>query len=110
MLIPPCSANSTLYWECVITWCGSHTNGYSLEAIPSVDAPTAQPIWMIRQISQAIALIGSRSTRAAISPGMTRVPPLEAPAPEVSCAIAVLLAAVPGQGAVAVKGGRRRHC
>src|SRR5580692_721633 len=74
-----------------MTWAGSQTNGYSRWAIPSVDAEHAQPTWMIRQISQAIKLLGRRSTRAAISPGMTRVPPpAAAPAPEVSCAITVL--------------------
>ena len=36
-----------------------------------VETAVAQPICTIRQISQAIALIGSRSIRAAISPGMT---------------------------------------
>ena len=58
-----------------MTLAGSQTNGYSLAAIPSVDAAVAQPTCTIRQISQAMKLIGRRSTRAAISPGMTRVPP-----------------------------------
>ena len=75
-----------------MTLAGSQTYGYSRAAIPSVEAAHAQPTWMIRQISQAMALMGSRSTRAAISPGMTIVPP--AAAPEVSCAITVLLAAI----------------
>jgi hypothetical protein len=40
-------------------------------------------------------LMGRRSTRAAISPGMTRVvPEVAVPDPEVSCAITVLLAAI----------------
>ena len=75
MLIPACRAYRTLYWEWVTTLAGSQTNGYSRAAIPSVAAAVAQPTCTIRQISQAIALMGSRSTRAAISPGMTRVPP-----------------------------------
>jgi hypothetical protein len=81
-------------------------NGYILAAIASVDTATAQPICTIRQISQAMKLIGSRSTRAAISPGMTRVaPPVAVPDPEVSCAITVLLAATRGRG-VAGKAGK----
>ena len=75
MLIPACRAYRTLYWEWLMTLAGSQTNGYSRAAIPSVDAAVAQPTCTIRQISQAIALMGSRSTRAAISPGMTSVPP-----------------------------------
>ena len=39
----------------------------------------AQPTCTIRQISQAMKLMGRRSTRAAISPGMTRVPPPRRP-------------------------------
>src|ERR1700677_4560118 len=96
MLIPACRAYRTLYWEWVMTLAGSQTNGYSLAAIPSVAAAVAHPTCTIRQISQAIKLIGRRSTRAAISPGMTRVPPAAAPA--VSCAIGVLLAAIQFQG------------
>ena len=99
MLIPACRAYRTLYWEWVTTLAGSQTNGYSRAAIPSVAAAVAQPTCTIRQISQAIALMGSRSTRAAISPGMTRVPPpAAAAAPEVSCAITVLLAAIRFKG------------
>ena len=81
-----------------MTLAGSQTNGYSRRAIPSVEAEHAQPTCTIRQISQAIKLMGRRSTRAAISPGMTRVPPPAAAAPEVSCAITVLLAAIRYQG------------
>ncbi len=69
---------------------GSQTYGYILEAIPSVEAAMAQPTWTIMQISQAMKLIGRRSTRAAISPGMTSVPPA-APVSEASCDIAVSL-------------------
>src|SRR6516162_7934433 len=92
MLIPACRAYRTSYWLWLMTLAGSQTYGYILAAIPSVDAAIAQPTWMIRQISQAIALMGSRSIRAAISPGMTMVvvvvvPPPAAPAPEVSCAM-----------------------
>jgi hypothetical protein len=55
---------------------------------------------------QAMKLIGRRSTRAAISPGMTSVPPPAAVAPpEVSCDITDLLAAIRYQG-VAEKSGR----
>src|SRR5690349_6688576 len=96
MLIPACSAYRTSYWEWLMTLAGSQTYGYSLAAIPSVEAAHAQPTWIIRQISQAMPLMGSRSTLAAISPGITRVPPAEAP--EVSCAITVLLAATRTQG------------
>ena len=96
MLIPAWKAYRTSYWECVTALAGSQMNGYSRAAIPSVEAEVAQPICTIRQISQAMKLIGSRSTRAAISPGMTKVPPVAAP--EVSCAIAVLLAAIRSQG------------
>ena len=103
MLIPTCKANRTSYWLCVMTLAGSQTNGYSRRAIPSVEAEVAQPTWMIRQISQAMKLMGRRSIRAAISPGMTRVVAPAAPAPEVSCAIAVLLAATGSR--VAVKRG-----
>src|ERR1700722_15816518 len=104
MLIPTCRANRTLYWLCVTTLAGSQTNGYSRRAIPSVEAEVAQPTWMIRHISQAIKLIGRRSTRAAISPGMTRVVLLLAAAGG-SCAIAVLLAAIRYQGVGGVKRG-----
>src|SRR6202012_3740334 len=90
MLIPACRAYRTSYWECVTALAGSQMNGYSRAAIPSVEAEVDQPICTIRQISQAIKLIGRRSIRAAISPGMTRVP-LAAPAPEVSLAIQVSL-------------------
>ena len=90
MLIPACRAYRTSYWECVTDLAGSQMNGYSRAAIPSVEADIAQPTCTIRHISQAMKLIGSRSTRAAISPGMTRVPPVAPPAPEVSCAITVL--------------------
>src|ERR1700759_2940343 len=102
MLIPTCKAYKTLYWLCVMTLAGSQTNGYSRWAIPSVAAELAQPTCTIRQISQAMKLIGSRSTRAAISPGMTRVVGAPtAPVPEVSCVICVLLtqgSPAPGPG------------
>ena len=62
-----------------MTLAGSQTNGYSRAAIPSVEAAIAQPTCTIRQISQAMKLMGRRSTRAAISPGMTRVPPPRRP-------------------------------
>ncbi len=77
------------YWLWVISLAGSQMNGYILAAIASVETATAQPICTIRQISQAIALLGRRSTRAAISPGMTMVvPPLAAaPDPEASVAM-----------------------
>src|SRR6202035_4890005 len=97
MLIPACKAYKTLYWEWLMTLAGSQTNGYSRWAIPSVDAAHAQPTCTIRHISQAMKLMGRRSTRAAISPGITRVlpaPPAAAAAPDVSCAITVLLAAI----------------
>src|ERR1700722_9250965 len=110
MLIPTCKAYRTSYWLCVMTWAGSQTNGYSLRAIPSVAPDIAQPICTIRQISQAIKLLGSRSTRAAISPGMTRVRPLAAPAPEVSCAISVLLAAIRCNGWRVKRGVRCFAC
>ena len=57
-----------LYWEWLTTFAGSQTNGYSRAAIPSVEAAVAQPTCTIRHISQAIRLMGRRSTRAAISP------------------------------------------
>ena len=76
-----------------MTWAGSQMNGYSLRAIPSVEADIAQPTCTIRHISQAMKLIGRRSTRAAASPGMTSVPPPTASAAELSCVITGLLAA-----------------
>src|ERR1700722_18192041 len=105
MLMPAWKAYRTSYWECVTALAGSQMNGYSRAAIPSVEAEVAQPICTIRQISQAMKLIGSRSTRAAISPGMTRVPPAAA-APEVSCAITVLLTCHPVSGDGEVNRGR----
>src|SRR6202034_3984048 len=104
MLIPAWKAYRTSYWEGVTALAGSQMNGYSRAAIPSVEAEVDQPICTIRQISQAIRLIGRRSTRAAISPGMTRVPPVAAP--EVSCAITFLLAAPRNQGMAGVRRGR----
>jgi hypothetical protein len=105
MPIPTSRAYRTSYWLWVISLAGSQTNGYILAAIASVPTAHAQPICTIRQISQAMKLMGSRSTRAAISPGMTRVfPPAAVPVPEVSFAIAVLLAAAQGHG-VAGKAG-----
>src|ERR1700722_17812721 len=104
MLMPAWKAYRTSYWEFVTALAGSQMTGYSRAAIPSVEAEVDQPICTIRQISQAIKLIGSRSIRAAISPGMTRVP-LAVPAPEVSCAIAVLLAAIRSQGMAGVNRG-----
>src|SRR5277367_3967757 len=98
MLIPAWKAYRTSYWECVTVLAGSQTYGYSRAAIPSVEAAMAQPTCTIRQISQAIQLLGRRSTRAAISPGMTIVPAAAAPAPEVSCDIADLLAAIRVRG------------
>jgi len=88
-------ANRTEYSNEVMTWCGSHMNGYSLALIPSADAEHAQPTCTSRAISQAILLMGRRSTRAAISPGTTKVvPPTAPPAPDVPCAIAVPLCAM----------------
>src|ERR1700722_5010450 len=105
MPIPPSRAYRTSYWLWLISLAGSQTNGYILAAIASVPTAHAQPICTIRQISQAMKLMGSRSTRAAISPGMTRVfPPAAVPAPEASYAITVLLAATQGHG-VAGKAG-----
>src|SRR6516165_7047576 len=108
MPTPASRAYRTLYWLWVISWAGSQTNGYIRPAIASVPTAHAQPICTIRQISQAMKLIGSRSTRAAISPGMTRVVPPVAvldPDPGLSCAITVLLAATQGRG-VAGKAGK----
>ena len=85
MLIPACKAYRTSYWLWFITLAGSQTYGYSLAAIPSVEAAHAQPTCTIRQISQAMKLLGSRSTRAAISPGMTRVPPPAAGSRSILC-------------------------
>ena len=104
MLIPTSKAYRTSYWLWVISLAGSQTNGYILAAIASVETAIAQPICTIRQISQAMKLMGSRSTRAAISPGMTRVPPAAARLPRYLVAIAVLLAAIRFQG-VAGKAG-----
>src|ERR1700722_10594176 len=93
MLIPPSRANSHEYSdELMPTWFGIHTNGYSRAAIPSVDAVVAQASITSRHISQCTQLLGRRSIRAAISPGITRVPPPVPP--EASCVIAVLLAAI----------------
>ena len=78
---------------------GSQMNGYSRRAGPSVASMHPQAVWMTRPSSHCIQVSGSRSIRAAISPGMTRVPPpAAAPDPGVSCAIAVLLAAIRFQG------------
>jgi hypothetical protein len=75
-----------------MTWRGSQMNGYNRALIPSADAEHAQPTCTSRASSQAILLTGRRSTRAAISPGMTTaMPPSAAPAPDLPCAIAVLL-------------------
>jgi hypothetical protein len=90
MLIPVSRAYSTEYSKDVMTCRGSQMNGYSRALIPSAEAEHAQPTCTSRASSQAIALTGRRSTRAAISPGMTTVAPA-APAPDLSCAIAVLL-------------------
>src|SRR6185312_12182535 len=98
MLIPTWKAYSTSYWLWVISLAGSHTYGYIRAAMPSVEAAMAQPTCTMRHISQAIRLLGRRSTRAAISPGMTKRAVPAASAPDVSCAIAVLLAAVQGHG------------
>src|ERR1700753_820945 len=98
MLIPACRAYSTSYCEGGMPLAGSQTNGYSRAAIPSVEAAIAQPSCTMRQISQAMPLMGRRSTRAAISPGMTKAAPPPALAPAVSCAITVLLAAIQFQG------------
>src|ERR1700733_14085126 len=83
-----------------MAWFGSQMNGYSVAAIPSVAPVVVQPSCTIRAISKITQLAGSRSIRAAISPGITRVVvrPAAAPAPEASCAIAILLAATQGQG------------
>jgi hypothetical protein len=74
-----------LYWEWLTTLAGSQMNGYSLAAIPSVEAEVAQPTCTIRHISQAIMLMGRRSIRAAISPGITKAvaPPPAVAVPEV---------------------------
>ena len=64
MLIPAWKAYRTSYWECVTVLAGSQTNGYSRAAIPSVEADIAQPTCTIRQISQAMKLIGQ-----AVDPG-----------------------------------------
>src|SRR6516225_5602361 len=89
-----------------MTWCGSHMNGCSLAAVPSTDAAHAQPTCTSRAISQAILLIGKRSTRAAISPRMTTVvPPAAALAPDMSCAIAVPPGAILCHGGARGKGG-----
>src|SRR5690349_22899261 len=94
MLIPVSRAYRTEYSNDVMTWCGSQMNGYSLALIPSADAAHAQPTCTSRAISQAILLTGSRSTRAAISPGTTtEVRPAPVRAPDVSSAIATLLGA-----------------
>ena len=85
MLIPAWKAYRTSYWLWVMTLAGSQTYGYSLAAIPSVEAAIAQPTCTIRQISQAMKLVGSRSTRAAISPGMTSVPPAAAGSRSILC-------------------------
>src|SRR5215471_15636566 len=90
MLIPACKAYKTEYSYDVMLWCGNHMNGYRTGAIPSADPAHAQPTCTSRNISQIIKLTGRRSTRAAISPGMSTVPPPTAL--EVSCAIASLLA------------------
>src|ERR1700689_113883 len=78
-----------------MAWFGSQMNGYSVAAIPSVAPVVVQPSCTIRAISKITQLVGSRSIRAAISPGITRlvVRPAVAPVPEASCAIAILLAA-----------------
>src|ERR1700732_3672310 len=78
-----------------MAWSGNHMNGYSVAAIPSVAPVVVQPSCTISAISKTTQLAGRRSIRAAISPGITRrvVPPPAAPAPDVSCAIANLLAA-----------------
>src|SRR5215475_7375771 len=90
MLIPACKAYKTEYSNDVMLWCGNHMKGYRNRAIPSVDAAHAQPACTRRNVSQIIKLTGRRSTRAAISPGMTTM--LPPTALEVSCAIAALLA------------------
>src|SRR5215475_14602098 len=89
MLIPACKAYKTEYSNDVMLWCGNHMKGYRNRAIPSVDAAHAQPACTRRNVSQIIKLTGRRSTRAAISPGMTTM--LPPTALEVSCAIAALL-------------------
>ena len=99
MLIPTCRAYRTSYWLWVMTLAGSQTNGYSRAAIPSVDAAHAQPTCTIRQISQAIEAHGQ-----AVDPGCHLAGNDQGaaagggPAPEVSCAITVLLAAIQSQG------------
>src|SRR5690242_10403457 len=105
MLIPVSRAYRTEYSNDVMTWCGSQMNGYSLALIPSADAAHAQPTCTSRAISQAIRLTGRRSTRAAISPGMTTVAPAAAPAPapDMSCAIANLPDAILGHGVAEIK-------
>src|SRR5215475_6864638 len=104
MLIPACKAYKTEYSNDVMLWCGNHMKGYRNRAIPSVDAAHAQPACTRRNVSQIIKLTGRRSTRAAISPGMTTL--LPPTALEVSCAIAALLAAIWCQGAARAETGK----
>ena len=86
MLIPVCMAYRTEYSNDVMSLCGSQMNGYSVRAIPSVEAAMPQASCTSRAISQSMKLLGRRSIRAAISPGTTIVAPPPA-APEMSCAI-----------------------
>ena len=83
----------TEYSDEVIRWAGSQMNGYSRRAGPSVASMAAQASWTTRAISHCIQLSGSRSIRAAISPRTTTAAVPPAAAPEVSCAIYLLLAA-----------------
>ena len=86
MLIPACMAYRTEYSNELMSWAGSQMNGYSVRAIPSVEAEVAQPTCTSRATSQTIQLMGSRSIRAAISAGMTVAAPPRT-VPEVSCAM-----------------------
>ena len=86
-----------------MTLAGSHTNGYSLAAIPSVEAEHAQPTCTIRHISQAMKLMGRRSTRAAISPGMAGVVPPRWPR-LLRCLVPLQFSLVPPVSSVAFVG------
>src|ERR1700727_61752 len=106
MPIPTSKAYRTEYCDEVMRCLGSQMYGYRRSAGPSVASMAAQAAWTIKASSHCIQLRGSRSIRAAISPGITKVvasPPVAAP--EVSCAIAVLLAAIRCHGNGGSKAG-----
>ena len=99
MLIPTCKAYRTSYWLCVMTLAGSQTNGYSRAAIPSVEADD-RPAHLHDQAD----LPGHEAHGQAVDPGRHLAGNDQSaaagggPAPEVSCAITVLLAAIRFQG------------